>query len=311
MLTIFTTAKPFKGHNAVIQRNALKSWTLLHPNVEVIVFGDDQGSAEVCRALGLRHQPEVARTPHGSVRVDDLFARAQILARHDLLCYANCDILLLDDFVAAIERISQMRREFLAVGRRTDLDVRDAWPFERTEWRRDLRELGVRSGKVRPASWIDYFVFTRGLYGNDVPPFALGRTKWDDWLVWKILDSKKPVIDISNVVRVYHQNHDYSHHSGNEQGVWKGEEAQRNFALSGGLDHIRTIADATLMLRSDGIRPNRKRHFEPVKRFAAAIWRLMVYRVWNPIWLSFLHVTRPLRSVMGLRGKAIPSLRRR
>jgi hypothetical protein len=34
MLTFFTTAKPFRGHSGVIQRNALKSWTLLHPDVE-------------------------------------------------------------------------------------------------------------------------------------------------------------------------------------------------------------------------------------------------------------------------------------
>ena len=45
MLTFFTTAKPFRGHNAIIQRNALKSWTLLRPDVEVILFGDDEGAA--------------------------------------------------------------------------------------------------------------------------------------------------------------------------------------------------------------------------------------------------------------------------
>jgi hypothetical protein len=43
MLTLFTTAKPFEGHSGVIQRNALKSWKRLHPDVEVILFGDDAG----------------------------------------------------------------------------------------------------------------------------------------------------------------------------------------------------------------------------------------------------------------------------
>ena len=47
MLTFFTTAKPFKGHSAIIQRNALKSWTLLDPDIEVILFGDEEGAAEV------------------------------------------------------------------------------------------------------------------------------------------------------------------------------------------------------------------------------------------------------------------------
>lgn len=51
MLTLFTKAKPFTGRSAVIQRNALQSWRLLHPDLEVILFGDDAGAAKVCREL--------------------------------------------------------------------------------------------------------------------------------------------------------------------------------------------------------------------------------------------------------------------
>jgi hypothetical protein len=43
MLTLFTTAKPFRGHSGMIQRNALKGRTLLHPDIEIILFGDDDG----------------------------------------------------------------------------------------------------------------------------------------------------------------------------------------------------------------------------------------------------------------------------
>ena len=34
------------GHNGVIQRNALKSWTLAAPDAEVILLGDEDGAAE-------------------------------------------------------------------------------------------------------------------------------------------------------------------------------------------------------------------------------------------------------------------------
>jgi hypothetical protein len=44
---MLTTANPFRGHGAIIQRNALKSRALLHPGVEIILFGEDEGSAEV------------------------------------------------------------------------------------------------------------------------------------------------------------------------------------------------------------------------------------------------------------------------
>ena len=65
MLTLFSTAKPFLGHSGIIQRNALQSWKLLHPDVEVILFGDDEGAAEVARELGIRHEPQVDRHPLG------------------------------------------------------------------------------------------------------------------------------------------------------------------------------------------------------------------------------------------------------
>src|SRR5713226_719892 len=57
MLTIFSTPKPFRGHIGITQRNALRSWTLLHPEVEIILFGDEAGAAEVCAEFGLRHEP--------------------------------------------------------------------------------------------------------------------------------------------------------------------------------------------------------------------------------------------------------------
>jgi hypothetical protein len=55
MLTLFTTAKPFEGHSGVIQRNALKSWKLLHPDIEIILFGDD--AAHILRERGEATNP--------------------------------------------------------------------------------------------------------------------------------------------------------------------------------------------------------------------------------------------------------------
>src|ERR1700739_4962358 len=103
MLTLFSTGKPFRGHSGIIQRNALKSWTLLHPDVEVILFGDDNGAAQAASDLGLCHEAHVERNEHGSKRLDYMFARAQLIARHDLLCYINCDIILMQDFCRALQ----------------------------------------------------------------------------------------------------------------------------------------------------------------------------------------------------------------
>ena len=85
MLTFFTTAKPFHGHDGIIQRNAITSWTLLHPGVEVILFGNEEGAADAANEFGLRHEPHVERNEFGTKRLDFMVCKAQAIARHDLL----------------------------------------------------------------------------------------------------------------------------------------------------------------------------------------------------------------------------------
>src|SRR5882672_3992373 len=123
MITFFTTAKPFQGHSDVIQRNALQSWKLLHPDVEVILFGDDDGAAEVCREFGFRHEPQVLRSELGTKRLDSIFRRAQETAKHETICYSNCDIIYTQDFLEAQRRLRSWRPNHLMVGRRWDTDI--------------------------------------------------------------------------------------------------------------------------------------------------------------------------------------------
>jgi hypothetical protein len=148
MLTFFTTAKPFREHNGIIQRNALKSWTLLHPDVEVILFGDDEGAAQAARELGVLHEPHAEKNESGSNRMDTMFLRAQEIARHDILCYSNCDIVLMDDFLAALGRVKAAHAKFLMVGRRWDTEIKEPYAFERNDWRSRLRNLALREGQA-------------------------------------------------------------------------------------------------------------------------------------------------------------------
>src|ERR1700739_3157239 len=127
MLTLFTTPKPFAGHIDVIQRNALRSWKALAPDIEIIVFGTDPGAAEVCAEFNLRHEPHVETNSFGTKRIDYIFHRAQKIARSDFLCYANCDILLLSDFARAFQRVRPDHQRFLMVGRRWDTPIADSW----------------------------------------------------------------------------------------------------------------------------------------------------------------------------------------
>jgi hypothetical protein len=303
MLTLFSTAKAFRGHLDIIQRNALKSWKLLHPDVEVILFGDDEGAACVAKELEIRHEPHTEKNELGTNRVDYIFSRAQQVARHNLLCYANCDIILLPDFLHALEQIRERNEKFLALGRRWDTDVQEPIDFSARDWADKTRNRALAENKQRPAWFIDYFAFSKGLFGPDLPPLLIGRVNWDNWMVWKGIESGNPVVDVSSVVVAIHQDHDYLHHPKGKAGVYGGEEANRNFQLAGGWRHMRTITDAPLALSSDGLKTNWRRYMSAIRRNVTRSWHFVVSSVWHPIWFSVLGVTRPLRSALGMRRK--------
>ncbi len=305
MVTLFTTAKPFKGHSAIIQRNALKSWTLTDPDADVILFGDDEGAAEAARYLGIRHEIRVQRTEFGACRIDSMFARAQEIARHDVFCFLNCDIVLLPDFRLAIERLKLARSEFLAVGRRWDTPITRPIDFSAANWAEETRRKALTANRQQSEWYIDYFAFTRGFWGDEIPPLAVGRVFWDNWMVWKGLQARKPVVDISPVVVAVHQDHDYGHHPLGKPGVWGGPEAQRNLQLAGGRGHLRNIADAREVLSPSGLQPNRKRHEEAFKRSTGSGGRFLLFRGWKPVWFFLLGITRPLRHALGLRSEAL------
>ena len=305
MLTFFTTAKPFREHSGVIQRNALKSWTLLHPDVEVILFGEDEGAAEAARELGIRHEPHTEKNESGSNRMDYMFRRAQEIARHDVLCYSNCDILLMEDFCEALGRVKSAHSQFLMVGRRWDAEVKEPLDFGRSDWRTQLRSHALQEGKQRTPDYVDYFAFSRGALGMNLPPLVVGRVFWDNWTIWKVLDAKHAVVDVSSAVMAVHQNHDYGHHPQGKHGVYYGEEAGRNYKLAGGWTHLRTIADATEVLLEDGLKPNRLRHWATVKRYVRQAWRFLFHDVIQPIWFFVLGITRPVRRALGLRAETM------
>jgi hypothetical protein len=294
MLTIFTTAKPFHGHINVIQRNALKSWTLLHREVEVVLFGDEEGVAEACRDLGVRHEPNVRRNENGTKYLNFIFDRAFEISRHKLLCYANCDIMLTSDFCLALELTSKTNNNFLMIGRRWDTDITKPWDFTEPDWDHQLRSLALLKGKQNGPSWVDYFCFSRDLYRGKMPPFLIGRHGWDPWLTWFARSRGVPLVDATRMVVAVHQNHDYSYLKHGAAAEHSGEEARYNWSLGNNSAwHYYTVNAATQILLQGRVRTNRLAWIGPIKsRFLVILYR---------IWFSWLSATRPIRHRLGLR----------
>ena len=300
MLTIFATGKAFRGHSGIIQRNAIASWKRLHADVEVILFGDDEGAAEIAREMGLRHEPWVERNEFGSKRLDWMFLRAQEIARHRVLCYSNCDIVLPQEFCEALRRVMAEHARFLMVGRRWDTDIAEPWDFDAPDADEQLVRFAREHGKQRGCDCVDYFAFRRGFFA-ELKPLVVGRIWWDHWLVWKARKMQGDVVDASEMVTAVHQNHDYGYHAAGVRGVWGDAQAKRNYELAGGPWHLHTIADATHILQTDGERAN-------LRRWWAPYWRWLRPKL-VPLWFAMLNATRPVRWRLGLRSGDAARLR--
>lgn len=296
MLTIFSIPKPFQGHHGVIQTNAIRSWIALRPACEVILFGNEEGIAEIACELGIRHIPDVDCNEYGTPLLNSALSLAQNIAKYQLMCYVNADIILLSDFITAIGQIQ--KSPFLIVGRRTDLKITQALNFNALGWELRLCSVINEQGILHDKTGQDYFVFTRGLF-KDIPPFAVGRFTWDNWLIYYTRFLRIPVIDATGVVTAIHQNHDYSYHSNGWKGLWEGPEAQRNLELSGGTRYCFSLSDATHILTQNGLK---------TALSFTHIWRrfytlAVFYPFLNPLWLLLnvlLKISRPIREKIGL-----------
>jgi hypothetical protein len=293
MLTLFSTPKPFHGHIGVIQRNAIQSWKRIHPDVEIILFGDEDGAAEAAHEFGLRHVPNVPKNEFGTKLLRGLFEPAQEMARYDRLCYVNCDIMLLPTFGAAVERVAARFPQFLMVGQRWDTDIFEPWDFG-PNWDQKLEALVAERGSPAGPLGIDYFAFGRGLF-RDMPPLVIGRIWWDHWLIWRARSLKALVVDATLTVRAVHQNHDYSYHPAGATGVWQDEQARRNYELAGGKWHLYTIDDSTHRLTPAGLKRKMWYPLAPLRR------ALRPYVA--PTWYKFLKFTQPVRHPLGIRRK--------
>lgn len=296
MLTIFATPKPFEGQIGIIQRNAIQSWLLLSPEVEVILIGDDLGTAETAREFGLRHVKQIERNETGAKYLSSIFTEAQNLARHAIVAYVNCDMMLMNDFLRAVEQVSAWRDRFLMVGRRWEIDIPEPWEFRASNWETRLRSNVLARGKRRSQHAVDYFVFPKGMY-RDIPPLVIGRFWWDHWLIWRARSTPVPVVDATAEVMAIHQNHDYAYHPQGLQGVWYGREAMANRQVAGNGRHLATLDEATHLLTNRGIKPNRL--------YRLAAWRRRLVLFGNAAWYTGLEITKPLRYALGLTRRRV------
>jgi hypothetical protein len=287
-VTILAMPKQFHDHIGIIQRNAITSWTMLRPRPEIYLFGEEEGVAEIADELRISHLRDIARNEFGTPLLDDLLRRARDFVRTPLLCYINSDIILLQEFLDAISAIHVQFPKFLGVAHRLNIELGETLDFG-ADGERKLRSEILPLGTPGHPSAIDLFVFPPDIYPQ-VPAFAIGRAWFDQWLIKDARRQGIPVVDMTLVTRAIHQNHDYGHIAGGQQGAYWGEEARRSLIIYGGVPHAFTLLDATHELLPSG--RIRRVHF---RRETDAVQR------W--LWKTVIQPTSGLRGKLGLQRK--------
>jgi hypothetical protein len=255
MLTLFSLPKAFTGQARIIQDNAIGSWTHLGLGCDIVLLGHDPGVAEAATRHGVRHEPSIVRNEFGTPILADVFTRMNTLARHPIVAFANADIILLGDFLPAVDAVAQSRNKFMIVSSRFNCRIDQPLLFDRG-WDTELRRRARAENQMYPAGGSDIFVYPRGLLG-EVPPFAIGRGYWDNWLMREARRINADLVDVTAAVTTVHQIHTYDTVAGLPAGsptdkhVYQTKEGQRNLQLAGGLRRLYTVYDATEVMGAD------------------------------------------------------------
>ena len=261
MVTFFSVPKPFDDPIGAIQRNAIGSWLAAVPGAQVLLFGDEAGIAEAASDFGAEHHPALRRTSSGAPLLDEVFHRAHAVARHDVLCFVNTDIVL-RGCAGPLVRLSS---PFLVIAESMDLPVHHLIRYEAPTWREPLEGRGRSRGPFA----LDVFFFSRDLF-RTIPPFAIGRARFDNWLVWHALHQRASVIDGTDVLQPLHQHHGYSHLLGGRREAYRGPDAWRNQVLAGlkCYLHLYSVLDARYRLTGNGLErlPWRPRFLAQLRR---------------------------------------------
>jgi hypothetical protein len=253
-ITIFSAPKPFTDlHIAIIQRNAIQSWQHLGSEVEVLLIGEEPGLSDVAKEYNVKLITNVSRNESGTPLVNSIFTLAREACTSPYLVFVNADILLSSDLIQAtrqVEKAFTVRQPFLLIGQRWDLDIDQLINFAqvKNDWETHLCDEISRRGKLHKPAGSDYFLFPRSVF-QDIPNFAIGRSGWDNWMIYHALKRGWPVIDGTPSITIVHQSHDYSHLSGGKP-HYNHMESQQNMAIAGGLANMYIVLDADYQLKN-------------------------------------------------------------
>lgn len=196
--------------------NAIRSWQALECEKQIVILGGPEHRGE-CQTLGVEWYPAPC-DEQGRPLVNESLMLADKVARHPLQCYLCLDLILGNDFVSGAKYLSWFLEHYLAVGRRFDVAVPETMDYGDLTADGDLatvRQRATRDGKLEHGTVVSYLLYTDNIWHN-MPPFRCNHSCYDNFMVWEAINQGMPVIDMTGLAVVVHQQHDhhYNHATG-------------------------------------------------------------------------------------------------
>lgn len=242
-ITLFACPKAFAGEFTRIQTNAIGSWKALDVE-EIALLGDDAGVEDFCQREQVTWGGVVERNAYGTPLLHEVFELGEQIAQTELVCYINADIILFESFMSAVEACAEALPQFLMSGQRSDVDDVPAIRFDGGLVAPAMQHWLKSRGKLIGAQAMDYFAYRKGDLG-EIPPYALGRNRWDNALLARALNRELALVDATEAVFAAHQNHSKSQPFGEV-------ELHANDALVGANEGwLGRLTDATHTISAD------------------------------------------------------------
>lgn len=198
MITLYTVPRDFEPPFDLLQANAIRSWLALTPTPQVILIGDN-GIRNAAAQLGVQFSESDGDLP----TVRHAIETAEEMAVHPVRCFLNTDNVLFPSFYEVLQPVLWQFEQFVCIGRRTNLDVEARIDSTSREFADEVEQRGT------PGGWtgMDYFIYRGVSLSQDMPDFKIGADCYDNWIVREIAQSTTPLINVSEVLTVVHENH--------------------------------------------------------------------------------------------------------
>jgi len=206
------------GHR---EYNAVRSWQLAFPYATIVLFGE--GTKPLASKLKVWTRG-VECCPDGAPYLNEMIRHmANWSSPGEAQLWINADIILFGSARKHFSYFEKTNTPFLLTGRRWNVDIDDIVVDEvlaSEKW----GKAETRNGQIMSPCAADWFCFSRGQY-LDMPAFAIGRTTFDQWMIYHAQKKEWLAYDMTKHVLALHQNHPESEASR------VGEQARLNQAL--------------------------------------------------------------------------------